>query len=84
MIRTLRLLRLLRDQHDLIRKQRSLIELQEHLLQRVHLDYNRELQSVVVGWILSHEQPEIDLSHDLSQLDRDIADRISQLEEHVV
>ena len=80
----LRAFRLLEQQQHLINAQQRLIEDQNQRLQRLHLEHLREMRGLVAGWLIHHEQPEIDLREDLVALDRCLDNQAAWLEEHVV
>lgn len=76
--------RLIGLQRALIKDQSRLINQQTDHLQRVHLEHARELRGLVSAWLLQMEQPEIDVRHELVQLDSELGDRIAVLEELIV
>ncbi len=82
--RVVRAFRILEWQQALIVSQQQLIHAQQQELHRVHLDYTREMEGIVAGWLINLEQPEIDVRHDLAELSRTLSNRAAQLEEHVV
>lgn len=88
MLRPFRLLeiqqRLINQQQDLIANQQRLLDDQQHQHRRVHLDYLREMRGLVAGWLLHLEQPELDLRHDLAELDQVLGHKVAELEEHVL
>lgn len=77
-------LNLLEQQQRLISAQQQLIEDQNQRLQRLHLEHLREMRGLVAGWLIHHEQPEVDLREDLAALDRTLDHQAAVLEEHVV
>lgn len=74
----------LRCQDELIEAQQKVIDLQREELERVHLEYTREMQGVVCAWLIGLERPEVDLREDLAAFDTALAHRIALLEEHVL
>ena len=84
-------LRRLLDTQRLLAKQHALIQSQQRLIDelltdnhRVRLHAIREMHGMVSGWLLSLEQPEIDVRHDLAELDQALCHQIAKLEEHVL
>ena len=76
--------RLLTKQHALIQSQQRLIDELLTDNHRVRLQAIREMHGMVSGWLLSLEQPEIDVRHDLAELDLVLCHQIARLEEHVL
>lgn len=68
----------------LIESQANLILRQHAQMQAMEVEHYRELRGMIGGWLLSMETPEIDVRDDLATLDRELADRISLIEEHLV
>lgn len=82
--RLARITRILEQQSELIDKQAQFINLQEHRIQRLHLDYLNEIHGLVAGWLISIEQPEVDVRDDLAELEQQIAHRAAVLQEHIL
>ena len=80
----LRAKKLLRQQNDLLLEQAEIIEQQLEELRAIHLEYNREMQGLVAAWLINLECPELDVRHDLANLERAVGNRIAELEEHVL
>jgi hypothetical protein len=80
--------RLLRQQSALLQARKELIEAlaaqREHELRRTNLLFLYEMRAIAGGWLLSMEQPEVDIREDVVQMDATFADQIARLEEHVV
>ena len=86
-----RIVRRLLDTQRLLTQQQALIHAQNLLIdelqadnRRTRLQAIREMQGMVSGWLLSIEQPEIDVRHDLAELDLVLCHQIARLEEHVL
>lgn len=82
-------LRLLAFRHadellNLITAQKDMIEAQTRLRQHEQLDHAREIQGMVAGWLLSLEQPELDIRGDLVDLEHKLRNQIATLEEHIL
>lgn len=75
---------LINAQAQLIQAQQQIIASQEQQLHAVHLEHLRDMRGIVSAWLLNLEQPEIDLRHDLAELDQDLSRRAAILEEHVL
>jgi hypothetical protein len=69
---------------NLIRLQANVIENLEAELNRTHLEYLREIQGIVSGWLIHTDQPELDIRGDLAEFDSLLGHRIAMHEEHVV
>lgn len=76
--------RLMRTANAALGIQAQTIDRLERELARTHLEYNREMQSLVCSWLISLESPEIDMRRDLARLDRALGNRVAELEEHVL
>lgn len=76
--------RLLRCQDELITAQQKMIDMQTAELNRVHLEYTREMQGVVCAWLIGLESPEVDRREDLAEFEKALAHRIAVLEEHIL
>jgi hypothetical protein len=75
---------LARDQMQSIRAQAKLIRDQQNEIRRLHLEYTKEIHGLACAWMLSLEQPEIDMRDSLFAMNIALADQISTLEEHVL
>ena len=75
---------LTRDQMSLIRAQSKLIRDQQAEIQRLHLEYTKEIHGLACSWMLSLEQPEVDMRDSLFRMNVKLADQIATLEEHVL
>ena len=84
LISLLKHMRLLEQQNMLIQQQAALIEKLERELNTVRLDSLREQRGMIGAWLISIEQPEIDVRTELAQLDNALGNRIATLEEHIV
>ena len=69
---------------NLIRQQADMIDELQTELNRTHLEYLREIQGIVSGWLLHTDQPELDIRGDLAEFDSLLGHRIAMHEEHVV
>lgn len=76
--------KLLFIQNKLITAQARMIEQQNDQLNRIRLDHFREVNALVEGWLIHHDQPEIDMRPELMRFNLDLSDRIAQLEELIV
>ena len=76
--------KLLFIQNKLITAQARMIEQQNDQLNRIRLDHFREVNALVEGWLIHHDQPEIDMRPELMMFNLDLSDRIAQLEELIV
>ena len=76
--------KLLFIQNKLITAQARMIEQQNDQLNRIRLDHFREVNALVEGWLIHHDQPEIDMRPELMLFNLDLSDRIAQLEELIV
>ena len=77
-------IRLLVIQNKLINAQSRMIEQQRQELDRVRLDHYREVNALVEGWLIHHDQPELDMRPELLRFNMDLSDRIAQLEELIL
>jgi len=84
-------LRLFALQDRLIRNQTALLTYHESErvrleaeLNRIRLNHFREINALVEGWLIHHEQPEMDMRPELLQFNADLNDRIAVLEELIV
>ena len=77
-------IRLLITQDKLIAAQARVIDQQQRQLDRIRLDHFREVNALVEGWLIHHEQPDIDMRPELQKFNRDLSDRIAALEELIV
>ena len=75
---------LAQDQQILIRAQSRMIHEQETKIRSMQLDHCRELQELVIGWLVHTESPEIDMRPELVEFDIDLKHRIAALEEYVL
>ena len=69
---------------NLIRLQADMIENLQTELNSTHLEYLREIQGIVSGWLLHTDQPELDIRGDLAEFDTVLGHRIAMHEEHVL
>lgn len=72
------------DQQTLLRTQARLIADRQDEIRRLKLEHAREMRGLVGGWLLHLESPEIDMRHELAELDMSLAHRAAALEEHVL
>ena len=75
---------LTRDQMQLIRAQSKLIRDQQNEIRRLHLEHTKEIHGLACSWMLSLEQPEVDMRDTLFAMNTALADQIAKLEEHVL
>ena len=71
-------------QAGVIEQQERLIDDQTRELRRMTLNHARDMQGIVAGWLIHHEQPELDVRDALADFERDLSAQIAVLEEHVV
>lgn len=67
-----------------IEAQAALILKQHAHIQMLQLEHHRDMRGLICGWLISIDQPEVDIRDDLAELDRELGHRIAALEEHVV
>ena len=66
---------------------RKLIEQEEAIDDRIaalKLEHFREVQGMAAAWLISLEQPELDIRDDLAALERKLGIQIAKLEEHIL
>ena len=66
----------------LIRMQRQLISDYQDEIRRLNLEHVRNVHGLIVAWLLSLEQPEVDMRESLAAMDTALSHQIAQLEEH--
>lgn len=69
---------------DLIAEQQRILQYQQEEMNRQRLAYIQEMHALVSAWILSIEQPEIDLRADLVELEATLGNQVAKIEEHVL
>jgi hypothetical protein len=90
MIRMVRLLTrallTIRELREAMQQQQVLMVYREgiDILNRQILEERRERLAMVNGWLLSIENPEIDIRDDLRLMARALMDEVAQMEEQVV
>jgi hypothetical protein len=48
------------------------------------LKHVRDMHGLTLGWLLSMERPEVDLRHEVIEMERVLGNQVAALEEHVL